>query len=382
MSLANQFETLLNSAKQVEDALAQERARSRKIADEYIEVRKKYEANLKLLQQKLKEKDYEIENMKDLVADAKIAEEKLKNHVLNMSMEEKKLRDELSKFEESHDELMERDNQARAIMLDNGKLKQTIAQLSAQIQGAHEKIIATREMADQAQKQFQSMLARAQAAEGIIKRQAVELQQAVDAKSKAEHELRTLAPMMREQAEKKIATEREKARFEIYQEMAGKLERIRDDSDTRIRSIEEKAAQKVIQVEAERDRLFTHLKELSQKATEQLERARKQVETAESARLQIATQAQQALDAARFDASKMRLEMENLKKETNRVLILERLKHQKESEALKAQIQSLQAEAEDTENSSTVTISDDLTIEKWTRADLPHTIAIARPLDM
>ncbi len=379
MSLSNQFETLLNSAKQVEDSLNAEKAKNQKVAQQYIELRKKYEETVKQAQQKLREKDYEIENMKDMVADAKIAEEKLKNHVLNMSLEEKKLRDELSKYEDAHEELMARDNEARATLLDNGKLKQTIAQLSAQIQGAHEKIIATREMADNCQKQFQSAVSRAQAAEGQLKRLEVELQQARDAQMRAEKELRELAPQLREQSERRVEAEREKAKLEVYQESAGKLERIRDENEARIREIEERMTQKLRATESERDRLMHHLRELSTKATEQLGRAKQQVEAAESARLHVSTSAQQMLDTARFEATRIRLEMEELKKETNRVLIIERLQHQKESERLKAQIQTLESalavkKANDYDS--------DTIIEKWTSSDLPKYVAVARPIEV
>jgi len=378
MSLSNQFESLINSAKQVEESLNIERAKAQKIAKDYVEFRKKYDGAFKQLQQKLKEKDYEVDNLKELIADQKIQEEKVKNHVIQLSLEQKKLRDEIASFQEANDELMARDNEARATLLDNNKLKQTIAQLSTQIQGAHEKIIATRELADHTQKQFQSLMARTQAAETQLKKITVEAQQAKDARVAAEAELHQLAPMMREQADRRVETEREKARLEIYQEMAGKLERIRDDSETRLRSTEERANQRVSEAESERDRLMSHLRSLSDKATEQLGRAKQQVELAEAARLQVSLTAQQSLDAARYEAARVRLEMENLKRETNRVLIIERLKHQKESERLKLKIEQLEAS---TPTGST-TSTDDFSVEKWMRANLPKGIAIARPIEV
>lgn len=347
-SISQHLEGFLSSARRLEEALGEEKKRSQKIAQEYLATRTTLENAVRELQNRLLQRENKIQAMNQAYQHAQSNEMRLRNELRELAEREKKATADLAQYQTAWNEVLAREAQARGTLLDHEKAKNTLNELRTQIKAleaklaqAHENAATHSRHADTYQRELQSALIRIQSSEAKYNQIQKELSILSQSKRNADEEIARIEASMKERFRWELATEKERLRAELEKDSALDRERFREIARNQMRAEVERQALPERQAreaaEAELNQLRKETAEAEEKRNQEVERAR--------VRLLAVTEENLAMKAEiamhQMEATNAQMKIETVRKEMNKAMLVERLRHDEEVRDLRLKIEQL-----------------------------------------
>ena len=379
-SISQHLEGFLSSARKLEEALGEEKKRSQKIAQEYLATRTTLENAVRELQNRLLQRENKIQAMNQAYQNAQSNEMRLRNELRELAEREKKAAADLAQYQTAWNEVLAREAQARGSLLEHEKAKNTLNEQRNQIQTLEAKLAQTHENAathsrhaDTYQRELQSALIRIQSSEAKYNQIQKELSILSQSKRNADEEIARIETSMKERFRWELATEKERLRAELEKDSALDRERFREVARNQMRAeverqtLPERQAREA--AEAELARLRGEMAEAEAKRNQDVERARARLLAVTEENLAMKDEMKHAveLQAAQTDAANERAEraekallamkaeiamhqmestnaqmkIETVRKDANKAMLVERLRHDEEIRDLRLKIEQL-----------------------------------------
>ena len=378
--ITQHLEGFLQSARKLEDALGEEKKRSQKIAQEYLATRTTLENAVRELQNRLIQRENKIQAVTQAYQNIQSVEAQLKNELRELSEREKKAATELNQYRTAWNEVLAREAHARATIMEHEKTKSILNErlnqmrtLEAKASEAHANAAIHSRHADTYQRELQSALIRIQSAETKYSQIQKELTAVSQSKRNADEEIARIEASMKERFRWELATEKERIRAELEKDAALDRERFREITRTQMRAeIErlaapEKTAREA--AEAEVARMQTLMQDADARRNQDVERARSRLlaiteenlgmkdelnravaaeASSTTAAVERADRAEKALATMKNETAMYQLEsaqaqmkVEAFRKESNKTMLVERLRHDDEVRDLRMKIEEL-----------------------------------------
>ncbi|MBS1963523.1 MAG: hypothetical protein JST04_15010 [Bdellovibrionales bacterium] len=378
--ISQHLEGFLTSARKLEEALGEEKKRSQKIAQEYLSTRTTLENAVRELQNRLVSRENKIAAITQAYQSLQASENRLKQEMAETGTREKKLEAEIAQYKNAWNEVLAREAQARGAIIELEKMKSVVVEHRNQIRTLETKLNETTSNAathsrhaETYQRELQSSLIRIQSAEAKYNQLQKELAILNQNKRNADEEIARIEANMKERFRWEIATEKERLRAEIEKDAALDRERFREIARNQMRAEVERQIgpdrEAREAAEAELARVQAAIAEVETKKTQEMERARARLlalteenlgmkeemnlaiaaKAAEvDAAVERADRAEKALLSAKSELAMLQMEsgsvqtkLETLRKESNKAMLVERLRHDDEVRDLRQKIEAL-----------------------------------------
>lgn len=378
--ISQHLEGFLTSARKLEEALGEEKKRSQKIAQEYLSTRTTLENAVRELQNRLVQRENKIAAITQAFQSLQASENRMKQEMSETGTREKKLEAEIAQYKNAWNEVLAREAQARGAIIELEKMKSVVVEHRNQIRTLETKLnevtsnAATHSRhAETYQRELQSSLIRIQSAEAKYNQLQKELAILNQSKRNADEEIARIEANMKERFRWELATEKERLRAEIEKDAALDRERFREIARNQMRAEVERQIgpdrEAREAAEAELARVQNAIAEVETKKATEMERARARLlalteenlgmkeemnlaiaaKSAEvDAAVERADRADKALLSAKSELAMLQMEsgsvqtkLETLRKESNKAMLVERLRHDDEIRDLRQKIEAL-----------------------------------------
>ncbi len=379
-TITQHLEGFLQSARKLEDALSEEKKRSQKIAQEYLATRTTLENAVRELQNRLMQRENKIQAITQAFHNIQAGENALKTEIREIGERERKNATELAQYKKAWNEVLAREAQARGSIIELEKAKGAIADQRTLIKALEQKVADTNQNAaihsrhaETYQRELQSALIRIQSAEAKYNQIQKEISVLTQNKRNADEEIARIETNMKERFRWEVATEKERLRAELEKDSALDRERFREVARTQMRAEIERLIipdrQSREAAEAEVARMRSQMAEADTKRNQDLERARgrllalteenlglkaelekaanSQADETEAANSR-AERAERTLAALKnevamhqMESGSAQMKIEAIRKDSNKALLIERLRHDDEVRDLRAKIEQL-----------------------------------------
>jgi chromosome segregation ATPase len=351
-SITQHLEGFIDSAKKLEGALAEERKRSQKIAQEYLATRTKLEGAVRELQSRVLQRENKIQAFSEALGRASANDARLKEELALLADRERKASSELAQYRSAWNEVLAREATARDIVIEHEKTKILLEEA---------KKTATTHFrnAENHHRELQIALARIQGAETKYAQAQKELAILSRNQRNVDEEMKRIETSLRAHFHKEMTIERERIRAEAEHRLVVDRDRIRDAARAQMRTeidaavSEERRARLAIEEtrRTENERARSRLLALTDEAENAKKELRRVIES-RSGELQSLNdrteRAENTLSAIRaelamhqMESANLRAQAETAKKESNKTLLIERLKFEASLEAMRASVARL-----------------------------------------
>jgi chromosome segregation ATPase len=364
--ITQHLEGFLASARKLEEALGEEKKRSQKIAQEYLATRTTLENAVRELQNRLVQRENKIQAIAQAFQNAQGSEGRLRNEIREISEREKKASTELAQYQSAWNEVLARESNARGALIEYEKAKNTLNEqrnhirtLEAKIAETHQNAATHSRHAETYQRELQSALIRIQSSEAKYSQIQKELSVLSQSKRNADEEIARIETSMKERFRWELATEKERLRAELEKDSALDRERFREIARNQMRSeierqtLPERVAREG--VEAELAQIQIQLSELEAKGNKDMERARMRLLALSEENVAMKHEIDAAGHAKAADIAAMKNEMamhqmeagntqaqlETSRKESNKAMLMERLRHDDEVRDLRMKLDQI-----------------------------------------
>lgn len=365
-TITQHLEGFLLSARKLEEALADEKKRSQKIAQEYLATRTTLENAVRELQNRLIQRENKIQAIAQAYQNQQDAEKRVKNELRECAEREKKFATELAQYKSAWSEVLGREAQARGALVEYEKVKnlanaqrEEIRALEAKVAETNQNAATHSRHAETYQRELQSALIRIQSSESKYNQIQKELSLLAQSKRGADEEIARIEASMKERFRWELATEKERLRAEIEKDSALDRERFREIARNQMRAeidrqiLPERVAREA--AEAEIVRMQNLMTESDAKRNQEIERARARLLAVTEENLGMKEEMNSAIAAAEKNLAAMKSELaihqmesgnaqsriETIRKESNKAMLMERLRHDDEIRDLRAKIEQL-----------------------------------------
>lgn len=261
--LSNQLEQFLNSAKDMESQLSEERRKTQKIAKDYLQTRQTLEGAVQQLKEAVQSRDARIKTLEQNYSHSKLKEEHLETLVNTLRNRDEKLiktieelrrnerdlriqtdqklsqtekvSEELAHYKAAWQQVLERDNEAKAAIAERETWRKRILETDEKVeqlkktnQNLTEQLERSESHSKQYQSELQSVLIRLQSAEGKFNQLQKEYALISQNRKNTEEEIDRYQKQMEERLKWEAATAREKMKAEFEREAALEREKFRE----------------------------------------------------------------------------------------------------------------------------------------------------------
>lgn len=344
-TITSQLEGFLESAKRLEVELDAERKKNQKIAQDYLHTRSTLENAVRQLQSQMKAKNQEIHSLNQSLQGAKANEERIQAKAKLLRTEGKKIFDELNQYKAAWSAVLTRESAANNAINESEKMKNEMA--------------LNRRTVEHARAQYAEVAKRCQAAERNLQIVQQEMQNIHAKYNGLSRDYQSLNHQKRQSDEEIQRLNRvESARI---QELSLALEQAkfeRNDLATKLAHAEEAAVLNQNKAKAQIVSLNEQLIAMKRSMNEEIERRESTIaklseksektDAQNSASQNAITELRSRIEEQdkiilllRLEKQQARTQAEQTRKTLNKNLLVERLKHETEIQAMKAQIENL-----------------------------------------
>jgi chromosome segregation ATPase len=351
-SITQHLEGFIESAKKLEGALAEERKRSQKIAQEYLSIRTKLEGAVRELQSRVLQRDNKIQAFSEALGRASANEARLKHELALLADRERKASSELAQYRSAWNEVLAREATARDIVIEHEKTKMLLdeAKRTAAIHFRN---------AENHHRDLQTALARIQGAESKYSQAQKELAILSQNQRNADEEIKRIESAFRAHFQKEMTIERERVRADAERRLAQESARIRDAHEMRTRTeidaavAEERRARLSVEENRriENERARARLLALTDEVENGKKELRRVLETRSGEVQSLKDRTDRAEDTVaavraemamyQMESANLRAQTETAKKESTKALLIERLKFEASLESMRASVARL-----------------------------------------
>lgn len=344
-TITSQLEGFLESAKRLEVELEAERKKNQKIAQDYLHTRSTLENAVRQLQTQIKSKNQEIHSLNQSLQGAKANEERITARAKLLRTEGKKIFDELNQYKSAWSSVLARESAANNAINESEKMKNEMA--------------LNRRTVEHARAQYAEVAKRCQAAERNLQLTQQEMQNLHAKYNALSRDYQALNHQKRQSDEEIQRLNRaessrvqelnlalEQAKFE-RNDLAQKLthaeqaaELTQNKAKAQIVSLNEQLVALKRSTNEEIERRESIIAKLSEKS----EKADSQNTATQNAIVELRSRIEEQdkiILLLRLEKQQAHTQAEQTRKTLNKNLLIERLKHETEIQALKAQIENL-----------------------------------------
>lgn len=339
-SITQQLEGFLNSARQLEVALRDEKQRSQKLLLDSAASRTALENNIRELQNRLLQRENKIQAISEAFRNLQVSETRLKNELTAQNETAKKTCSELAEFQSAWNQVLEREAQARGTLIDYENTKRALTAQKNQTLSLEKSLKELKRSNETYAHQF-----------GVYERELQNALMRIKNEETKSIQIQETLTVEKEQLkltlENNFARNRELFRSAAQEQMRVELER----TVQREKKIQETITAELDKVNREqarfRERLFSLTEELTATKMEnqQVLDAKRSLEIT---LLQRARDADNALVSAKNECAMKQIEvtqnevkLETIKKESNKALLMEQLRHEADIQKMAKKINSL-----------------------------------------
>jgi hypothetical protein len=351
-SITQHLEGFIHSAKKLEEALAEERKRSQRIAQEYLATRTKLEGAVRELQSRVLQRENKVLALSEALKSASAGEERLKNELRELVERERKASAELAQYQSAWNEVLAREATARDIVIEHEKTKILLEEAKKtatihfrnaenyhrELQSALGRIGTTEAKYAQAQKDLSLLSRNQQNADAEIARIEANL------RAQLQQELTNERNRLRAEAEHYVVVERDRvrdlARGQIRSEMEAEVAREREArvaaENTRHVDIE-RARSRLLALTEENERSKAEIRRIIDTKNGEIDSLQERTERAEKTLATLKTElAMHQLESANHGAR-----LESQKRESTKTLLIERLRFEASLQAMQEKVERL-----------------------------------------
>lgn len=358
-SITAHLEGFLQTARNLEDALAEEKKKTQKIAQEYITTRATLENGVRELQSRLYQRETKLRSMSESLNVLRLSEDTLRKEMSVNAEREKKNAEELAQFKLAWNEVLAREAQAREKLLDLERTKRALQdqqnkslELEISLKDAREALENQARESAAKQKEVQNAYQHLQVAEKKHQHLQAEVAAAMESRKKTEATMLRMEADLRAELEWELTTERAALRADTEKEITADRKHVRDSARNQMR----------IEIARVTEEKSQELKKLQARFLELTDMRNRENERARSRQLDLTEENHQMTESLREIAAKHAAEMapfrkelailhveakqflmrlETQKRDSNKSLLVEHLRHEAQIETLQNRIVQL-----------------------------------------
>lgn len=332
-SISTQMESFLASAKALETELHAERAKSQRIAKEYLSTRSTLEKAVRELQARCQASETKQAESEKTIAALKARETQIVRKAREIATNEQKLRKELEQFKNAWGEVLTRENEAKNVLATrelNQKLMRDqaaeIDKLRIQLDESRKRLEADAVRIETGRKDLEAALARVHSEETAKTRIMRENEGNLRAKRVAEENVARL--------ERELSEHQEARRLRVA-DLEHQIDSLTRD--------QREAQRETERISAELERREA-IQARSQSRVQDLESANEKLSLLRVEAENRGKQHERDLAILRLELRQANTQAEEIRKKLTRELLVERLRHENDSRILRAQIENLSRE--------------------------------------
>jgi chromosome segregation ATPase len=230
-----QLEGLAGTLRGLETALQQEKEKAKKLAAELTAAQAGHEQNTQELRARNRELELNQEKYKAALSLHLENEKKLNQQHKVLHTDYLRIRDELNQYRAAWSEVLQREKEAKLILVEGDKSRERIRELESQLETAQLEQIESRKRIEQLERhsksyqdELQAALVRIHSAESKFSELSKEYETFRASKRSMDEEIAKIEASMRERMHWGALKEREKIRAELEKEAAQERERVRE----------------------------------------------------------------------------------------------------------------------------------------------------------
>lgn len=230
-----QLEGLASTLRGMETALQQEKEKSRKLTSDLAAAASAHEQNIQDLRSRNRELELNQEKYKAALTLHQENEKKINQQHKVLHTDYLRLRDELNQYRAAWAEVLQREKEAKLIIVEGDKSRERIRELESQLESAQLEQIESRKRIEQLERhaksyqdELQSALIRLHSSESKFAELSKEYEAFRASKRSMDEEVAKIEASMRERMHWGALKEREKIRAELEKEAAQEREKVRD----------------------------------------------------------------------------------------------------------------------------------------------------------
>jgi hypothetical protein len=319
----DKLEGFIQATRQLEAALQQERARSRKLQDDFKHAQSTYERLLSESQSRARELELDEAKAKASLAAHEANEKTFQSRLDQIAGELRKTQAELSRYRAAWAGVLQREKEAKLILADSEANARKMARLEAALKAAESGLQAEKEAREQTtrhaksyQNELQNTLVRLHSAEAKFNEISKELRAVSQSRRNLDEEVAKIEASMRERLQWECVKEREKIKAELEKSAALEREQFRQEARREFKAELDQAlafernhfARTCVELEAE----IARLRDAAQKAEREAQEARARADQAQSEVEQARRNQEEATEALaiRHEQAQARLRAE------------------------------------------------------------------------
>jgi|GEM_PF-5574533 len=313
----DKLEAFVSATRKLEQALTLERARTRKLQDDFRQTQSTYDRLLGEAEARAREHQIGESKVRATLGEVEKREHAISDREKNAQVEFRKVAAELTRYRSAWAQVLDREREAKMILRESTELGKRREELETRAKSAEVTLeeekrqrIQLDQHAKSYQAELQNVLVRLHSAECKFSELTKEYQTLAQSRRKVDDEVARIEASMRERADWEFAKEREKLRAELGRESALEREAFREES-RRALQMDLQQALSVERHRTERDRDALLVEIACHK--EALYQSRKETETLRDG----AAQDRAKGDAALATARKFETEAARLKNQLN-----------------------------------------------------------------
>jgi plectin len=358
-SITSHLENFLQTARDLEQSLATEKERSRKIAQEYLRTRAQLENGIKELKTRLIQKDSQIATLNESLSVLRLSEDGIRKELATLSENERKLASEITRYKLAWNEAKARESQAKKTA---EELDETRRALEEQRNKTLETELLLNDSRKAAEDTSKELLAKRNELSAAVEklRSAARIQSELQAKITAlseeqkavEARMLRMDSDLRREMEWELASERSKLRLEMEKEIANDRRHVRETAKKQIKiEIERINSEK----SSELDKMKARIDEVTELRNRETERNRSKLLDLSDENQQLLDQLDKAAasksaesEALRNEIAILRLEnnqhqlrIESMKRDSNKATVIEHLKLNAQASEFRSKIDAI-----------------------------------------
>lgn len=234
-NLQGQIEGLAGSLRGLDQALAQEKERSRKLAEELSAARKSHESVQTQLEARNRELELSHEKIKAALTLHQQNDQKIGQQYRALHAGYLRLRDELNQYRSAWAEVLQREKEAKLIIMEGDKSRERVRELEVVLDRSGREANENRSRSEQLERhlktyqdELQATLVRLHSAEAKFAELSKELEAQRASRRNMDEEISKIEASLQERMQWGLLKEREKVRAELEKQSAQQLEQDRE----------------------------------------------------------------------------------------------------------------------------------------------------------
>lgn len=325
-NLSDKFENFVSIIKNLENGLNQERVRSRKLRDDWSRAHEIHEQTVRELESRVREYSFQETRLKSKIKEQEITENDFKSKLSAIELEFQKSKEELNQYKSSWAEVLQREREAKMVLLDGEQIKKTLADVEARCKRLEEELATEKNIRSQFERhsksyqmELQNTLVRLHSSEAKYSELHKQLEVMQSSRKSIEEEVASMEKSLKERFQWENAKELEHSKAVLERENAIDREKYREELRAKFEAIHHHEIQNErariekqrLQFEEERATLLKELEDSRRGYSEKLIESQTQSEKIRQDSIEKLTHAQLHLETIRTELEERIRESQN-----------------------------------------------------------------------